>query len=164
MSVALRGRWLQVRSCGVADIVSVLLALSFLAIPVRCDAALAPHSIFLSPAQSGVAIEHSHSSSPSSHRQPSQGKAVHSKSAALEAELHDPRYICGDDVAERETDTKSQAPVGATFDLPIQSVVQRSGFVPPPSDECTLTLPQPGCLSEGAAVAPDPPPPKPVNV
>lgn len=159
-----------------ARLLNVLLALAFLLIPVRCDAASAAHSIFLTPAESGVAVDggHRHSGAATSHQHDTQGKAAPSKDmTAQHAAVESDPFLCGDEVTTTqtsvatehpadpgETDAKSQSPLGATLYLPIPTTLQIFELTPSLEIEQRLELPPPAGLVSAELISPEPPPPK----
>ncbi len=148
-------------------LLNVALALAFLLIPVRCDAASAAHSIFLTPEQSGVAIAgaHAHSAASATHQHTSQGKAIPSKDMAAPHPAVADAPRCGDEGTgdTGETDSKSQNPVGATLYLPIPTALHTLALNPSLETEQLVELPLPGQLSSAELMSPEPPPPKPAN-
>ncbi|MCO5219983.1 MAG: hypothetical protein M9947_00175 [Thermomicrobiales bacterium] len=91
--------------------VVAIVILAFLSIPVQCDAAVGPHSVFLSPVEAGVAragdTDHEH---PGSTTQ----SAHHSEQSASGSHGADHHHHA----SEGETDIASQRSAGSGFDAP----------------------------------------------
>lgn len=141
-------------------VLTLLLVLSFAAIPVRCDVSAAPHSIFDDPVAAGRHLahqqaddQHSSAAHADGHRHlPSH--AMDSEAASLASDRTDA------DAAPATTDLSSQTPVSGALDMP-------PALVPPASDaleQATDRQIVPAVLQErlpnGVTLAPVPPPPK----
>lgn len=155
---------------------SVLLALAFLLVPVRCDAASAAHSIFLTPAESGVALDgqHHHAEHEVTKESSTHAKAVPSKGMGAQHSAEaETTFLCGDDTTGPvtpdatadvahgvATDTKSQSPVGATLYLPIPAILRSFHNHLTLETERLVEFPNPGQPIPAEPGSPDPPPPR----
>jgi len=162
------------------SLISLLLVVSFVLIPVRCDASTAPHSIFVSPNMLNPSAGHEHHMSGAA-TQSEQTKSIpHHSPVAADADpamaaMHGHTQTASDtpdSPAERsardhcasllasDNDPGSQQPVGATLDLPPTSVVANSTTLQPLDGEPLLLSFGPTSILSGITTPPDAPPPK----
>ena len=156
-------------------LVSLLVALSFVFIPVRCDASTAPHSIFVSPNMLNVAGGHQHHGGGVARAAPVQSIAHHSPishdadTTVSGAHQHGPDGAKSTDSPASEQATAhlggdnhpgSQQPVGATLDLPPTTVTSESNLLPLLEGESRLLIFGPTSTLHGISHTPENPPPE----
>lgn len=150
-------------------LITLMLVVSFVFIPVRCDASAAPHSIFVAPVAMG-SMAHSHHEM--AHSGPA--KTVAGKSMLAHTQHHDAtasssaksmlaarslRAPCSA-MLSSGADPKSQQPVGAALDLPTAPVPPTSSALLARDGATVLSWPAQAVAPQGIALEPDAPPPK----
>ncbi len=160
--------------------VSLMVVLSFVFIPVRCDASTAPHSIFISPNMLNQTDGHRHHGAGS--ESPGRAKSIaHHSPVTFDPDASDsPAHLHGQaadsnrsNASMEETarehcapllgsgsDPASQQPVGATLDLPPTSIVSGSNALQPLDSEPLRISFGPTAILSGIATPPDSPPPE----
>lgn len=159
------------------SLISLLLVISFVFIPVRCDASTAPHSIFVSPTMLNQMAGHQHHTQNINQSEATQSFAHHSPlmldaDSGMPAEhqhTQSPATPNGSDTPAGEpspaqlangSDPGSQQPMGATLDLPPASVTADSNTMPRLEQESDLLLFGSISILRGITTAPTTPPPQ----
>lgn len=160
-------------------LISLAVILSFVFIPVRCDASTAPHSIFVSPNMLNQTSDHQHHAASAARSERSQTIAHHSPliieagSATTASHVHeadldmsaasqssDSAHTPGAPMLGNPSDPGSQQPAGATLDLPPSSVISNTTNLQPLDGEPLLLSFDRLLVLSGISTPPDAPPPK----
>ncbi len=169
------------------QVIALLLIVSFVCIPVRCDASAAPHSIFMSATmvneQHAGTHHHAATDAASTDAAPTHEKhvpghdprmamATTHHAASAQTQVPQPssdlapvalqnslHNPCGVSLASGN-DPKSQQPVGATLDLPTTTIAPDSTTLHPLDTTALELMFAPAVELSGFIAPPEAPPPK----
>lgn len=151
--------------------VVLLLVVSFMFIPVRCNASSAPHSIFVDPVVPERTDAHAHhlaatakpgESTPAGHHHHHHGAVASSESTEAKGDLlraDTSKLHCPFDLPGG-SDAQSQQPVGGSLDLPTTPVAPDLAIPLPLDGERVGLTNAPTLALSGIPISPDSPPPK----
>ncbi len=139
---------------------TLLLIVSFVFSPVRCDASSAPHSLFVDPVPSGGEQDaRSSSVAMTDHSHHHHAGMHHAAKTAASESATPAQDVCAlDDVVG--TDLHSEQPVGAALDLPVTPVTPMVAALLPLEGERVMPIVAPAAILTGIAAPPEAPPPR----
>lgn len=155
------GSWRDEYRTRALQLLTLLLVVSFAAIPVRCDASMAPHSIFVDPVAMDADADRQSDAAPVDNHHHHAG--MHDM-AGMTADVADDASSAAQDGCvvsmTAGTDLHSQQPVGAAFDLPTTPVPPVASALLPIEGELVVFASASTMVLTGIMAPPEAPPPK----